>query len=83
MDRSEVEAKILAILRDELQLEVASPELDLIANGLIDSMALVDLVFHIERVLGVQVTLDDLDPANFARVVDITDFVLRRQAGAQ
>jgi acyl carrier protein len=78
-----IAARIDAILRDELKLKVPSPDTDLLAAGLIDSLALVNLIFHLEQTFSVTTTVDDLDPDNFATVERMTRFVqARRAAGA-
>ncbi|MEO1018686.1 MAG: acyl carrier protein [Pseudomonadota bacterium] len=70
-----VEERVADILMDELTLPRLAPDIDLIAAGYLDSLALVDLVFHLEQQFGFQIGLDDLEAENFASIQKIADFV--------
>lgn len=79
-DGAEIGDRIAAILRDELKLNVPSAETDLLAAGLIDSLSLVNLIFHLEEAFSVTTTVDDLEPDNFATIASMTRFVRSRRA---
>jgi D-alanine--poly(phosphoribitol) ligase subunit 2 len=66
--------RITAIIREALAVEVPSPTTDLIATGLIDSLALVSLIVEIETELGVELPLDDFDPDRFRTVETMAAF---------
>ncbi|HEU4702447.1 MAG TPA: phosphopantetheine-binding protein [Conexibacter sp.] len=53
------------LIRDVLQVEVPSPDTDLVDEGLIDSLALVSLITEIELEFGVRLPLDEFDLARF------------------
>jgi acyl carrier protein len=54
----------------------ASPQMDLLESGLLDSLLLVDLIFHIEESYGMRFDSDQVNPSNFRTVEDIVGFVL-------
>jgi D-alanine--poly(phosphoribitol) ligase subunit 2 len=58
-------SQLQAIFREVLNVAVPAPDTDLIETGLLDSLALVELLFEIEQRFGVDLALDDLDIENF------------------
>lgn len=70
-----LEKQIADIVRDVLQIEVASPDDDLLATGLFDSLAIVSLIAEIEVVLGYELPLDEFDVDSFRTVGRIAAFV--------
>ena len=62
-----------------MNLAVASPELDLIAAGLLDSLVFVDLLVQLEHEFGVQIDLDDLEVDNFRSIASIAVFIARQR----
>jgi len=50
--------------------------MDLLESGLLDSLLLVDLIFHIEDSYGMRLDSDQVNPSNFRTVEDIVGFVL-------
>ena len=52
---------------------------DLLESGLLDSLLLMDLIFHIEEKYGVRFDSDQVNPSNFRRIVDIVNFVLNQE----
>ena len=73
---------IEAILRDQLNLEPADYGNDLLESGLLDSLALVQLIMHIENHYDVVLPIDDLEFENFRSVETICSLVNRLRAGA-
>jgi acyl carrier protein len=76
---SKLEADLLYFVqsRGSRHAEVTS-ETDLLESGLLDSLLLMDLIFHIEEVYGIRFDSDHVSPANFRRIVDIVKFVLEQ-----
>jgi acyl carrier protein len=72
---AELNGKIRGIFSDTLNIDVPSDETDLIEAGYIDSLALVELLFAIEREFSVSVPLDELEIDNFRNVVSISELV--------
>jgi acyl carrier protein len=52
-------------------------EFDLIQNGVIDSLGLLQVIAWIESDLGVQIDVEDMVPENFASVVAINALIER------
>jgi D-alanine--poly(phosphoribitol) ligase subunit 2 len=53
--------RIERIFRDVLSIDVPSVSTDIIAAGLLDSLALVTLLFEVEQEFGVMIPLEDLN----------------------
>ena len=83
---TEIRTELLAFLRQRAGLDSAfGAETDLLATGVLDSLLLIDLVLHIERVFGVTLGSGDVTPTNFRSVESLvrlvcqhTDLPLRR-----
>lgn len=71
----EVSERVQRLFVDALNIEVPSEDTDLIEAGYIDSLALVELLFAIEREFSVSVPLDELEIDNFRNVRRITELV--------
>jgi acyl carrier protein len=75
MSSGELAPKVRAIFAETLNIDVPSDETDLIDAGYIDSLALVELLFAIEREFAVSVPLDELEIDNFRNVRSISELV--------
>jgi acyl carrier protein len=62
-----------------LNMEIPSPDTDLIETGRLDSLALVELLFEVERQFKVDIALEDLDIETFRSVRRIAEFIDRQQ----
>ena len=71
--------RLLRLFQDRLNLQVASPAIDLLETGLLDSLTFVQLLFHIEQEFGVSVGPDELEIENFRSVSEIARFVATRK----
>ena len=49
------------LLLEKLNIEVPSPDIDLIESGLLDSLRLVELLLQIEASLGFRLVLEEID----------------------
>jgi|GEM_PF-1115711 acyl carrier protein len=67
--------RIAAIFSEKLHIEVASAEIDLMQSGLLDSLALVELLYHLEQELGIKIYLESLELENFRSIARIAEFV--------
>jgi acyl carrier protein len=54
-----------------------SPDTDLIATGLLDSLGLIDLVLFLEQVSGRKIDLNEVDPGEFSVVKGLARITLR------
>lgn len=57
--------QLRVLFREALSIEVASPDTDLIDAGLLDSLALVELIFQIEQRFAIDLALEELEVDNF------------------
>ena len=53
--------QISGILETDLHLNVPGPDTDLVAEGLLDSLALVDLVLQLETKHGISIDLESIE----------------------
>lgn len=63
------------IRHDEVTAD-PGPDGDLLAQGTLDSMGFVELLVHIESVVGKKVDLTDLDPSEFTSVSGLSKTLL-------
>lgn len=66
---------IRRLVLDALHIEVVDDDADLIETGVLDSLALVELIFQIERVWGVPIELDELTIDAFRSVRGIAALI--------
>ncbi len=67
----EILARLGRIFEETLSLPVPPPEQDIIDTGLLDSLALVTLLFEIEQEFGLQIPLESLDIDDFRSLAGI------------
>jgi acyl carrier protein len=71
----ETVARVLQVFREALRVEVTAPDTDVIAAGLLDSLALVTLVSELEERCSISIAFEFLEvddfrtPESIARVV--------------
>jgi acyl carrier protein len=65
-----------------MNIATPGPDHDLVASGHLDSLALVELLYQLEQVLGVSPSLDDLDFEQLRTPRSIAVFVAASQGGA-
>jgi acyl carrier protein len=77
IDRKKLEDDLMHFVRSRSSRHAAAnPRMDLLESGLLDSLLLVDLIFHIEESYGVRFDSDRVHPSNFRTVEDIVGVVL-------
>jgi acyl carrier protein len=81
MEHHGVHQKLTELFAKKLNLEVSSANTDLVETGLLDSLALVELLAQLEETFGLSVSTDDLELENFRSMDSIARFVARRAAG--
>ena len=81
-----VEAELEAFVLEEIALgrglRAIDRDEDVLARGIVDSLGVTQLVGFVEDRYGIQVSDDDLVPANFQTLARIAEFVERKRAGA-
>ncbi len=63
------------IFRNDLHIDPPTIETNLIETGLLDSLAFVDLLVHLEKVFGLRITLENLEIEQFQSISKIAVFV--------
>jgi acyl carrier protein len=69
--------EIACIFREALNIELPSTDTDVIATGLLDSLAFVTLLYEIEQRLGVEIPFETLDIDDLRTVDSIAAVVAR------
>jgi acyl carrier protein len=77
-----VNEQVRAIFAQTLNIHVPSDDTDLIDGGLLDSLALVELVVEVEQRFGVTIPFDTLDIDDF-RSVDSIGGVIEKTGGGR
>jgi D-alanine--poly(phosphoribitol) ligase subunit 2 len=72
----ELTERVADLIRDVLQVEVAGPDVDLVAEGLIDSLALVSLITEVELEFGISLPIDEFDLSRFRSAEQIAAVVV-------
>lgn len=73
---------IRALLSEKLLVEVDSIEADLLKAGILDSLALIQLLAHLEERYGVRIPLEELEIEDLRSISSIARLV-ETQLGAQ
>jgi D-alanine--poly(phosphoribitol) ligase subunit 2 len=68
------------LIAERLHIDEPAPDLDLIDNGVLDSLALVELLFELERTFEIELALEELDIENFRTPTRIAAFVGHQSA---
>lgn len=74
---SAIEARLMTVFKDKLELDVPSAETDLMATGLMDSLIFVELLVQIETEFGVTIAMDTLELEHFRSIVSIVAVIQR------
>jgi acyl carrier protein len=72
---ADVNERVRRLLAETLNVEVSSNETDLIDTGVIDSLALVELLVALEREFEVTIPFDELEIDTFRSVRSIGEFI--------
>jgi acyl carrier protein len=80
IDTLALQQQVTALFAEKLNLDVASAETDLIEAGLLDSLALVELLAQLEESFDVSISTNDMELENFRSITSIAMFVMQRAA---
>mgnify|MGYP000722281695 CR=1 FL=1 len=75
-----VEERLRRVFTATLAVEAPTPTADLIDGGLLDSLALVELLAAIETEFGIEIPLDELDLDRIRTLESLTELVGERVA---
>jgi acyl carrier protein len=67
--------KIFKLFSDKLNLEVTSASTDLVDEGLLDSLAFVELLVCLEQEFGTAIPIDAIEIDNFKSIAKIAEFL--------
>ncbi|HEX7292177.1 MAG TPA: phosphopantetheine-binding protein [Conexibacter sp.] len=67
--------QVAELIREVLQVEAPAPDSDLVAEGLIDSLALVSLITEVELEFGVKLPIGEFDLDRFRSAEQIAAVV--------
>ncbi len=72
-------SEVRNLLAAKLFIEVGSPETDLLGSALLDSLALIQLLVHLEEKFGVPIALDEIEIEDLRSISTIAALVARQQ----
>ena len=75
MEATDLTATVQRLFRETLNVEVPSVDTDVIETGLLDSLALVELLAAIEQELQIELPLDGLEVESFRTVETIAAYI--------
>jgi acyl carrier protein len=76
----DLRSRVRGLFVERLHIDPPSDDADLVQAGLLDSLAFVDLVFHLEESLGLKLSVQDIDIEQFSSVAAIADFLASSRA---
>ena len=69
--------EIRRFFEEDLFMDAPGDDADLIESGLLDSLALVDILLRIEQAFGFQVVMDELNIEDFRTLRNISAYIAR------
>jgi acyl carrier protein len=74
-DNEVLHARLRAFFSERLSVEVTSVDANLAQTGILDSLALVELLSYIEEEFGTEISLDDIEIEDFHSIARIAEYV--------
>jgi D-alanine--poly(phosphoribitol) ligase subunit 2 len=74
--------RIGTLLLEKLQVKAESPDLDLLAGGLVDSVGLVELILELEQHFGIDLPVENLEVEDFRSIRSLARLVARSMPAA-
>jgi acyl carrier protein len=74
-DNEFLHARLRAFFSEKLSVEVTSIDANLAQTGILDSLALVELLSYIEEEFGAEISLDDVEIEDFHSIARIAEYV--------
>jgi acyl carrier protein len=75
IDRAYLENAVTGIFRDALNVMPPAVDTDLFAEGALDSLLLVDLLFKLEQTFNIRIPLEQIELDHFRSVESIAGFL--------
>ena len=76
----EIEQFIVTDIAAGRGIDAVGHDRDLLADGIIDSLGITELITFLERMYGITVDDDDIDAENFRTIESIAAFVAQKGA---
>jgi methoxymalonate biosynthesis acyl carrier protein len=80
IDETEVPAKIRAFILASINVPNLADDDNLFESGIVNSLFAVEFMTFLEKAFAIEVTMDDLDIANFQSIDAAAAFVLQKKA---
>jgi acyl carrier protein len=74
-DNEILHAQLRGFFSEKLSVEIPSVDADLIQTGILDSLALVELLAYVEKEFGTEISLDDIEIEDFHSIAKIAEYV--------
>ena len=74
-DNEILHAQFRAFFSEKLSVEVSSVDTDLVQTGILDSLALVELLTYIEEEFEAEISLEDIGIEDFHSIAKIAEYV--------
>jgi acyl carrier protein len=74
-DNEVLHAQLRAFFSEKLSVEISSIDADLVQTGILDSLALVELLAYVEKEFETEISLDDIDIEDFHSIARIAEYV--------
>ena len=71
----DIAQELTSLVPEALGIEPPAPDVDLIEEGVIDSLALIELLFAIERRFGIEIPPDRLEVERFRTLGALAELV--------
>jgi acyl carrier protein len=75
VDSADTILRVTTLIHEALQIEVDRIDTDLIETGLLDSLALVELIFRLEQAFDVSIRLDEMSVERFRTISSIARLI--------
>ena len=70
-----LQKRIGKLIRDSANADVLSVDTDLFETGVLDSLAFVELLLHLERAFGIRISIEEVEIGQFCSIARIAEFV--------
>jgi len=74
-DNEILHAQLRSFFSEKLSVEVSSVDTDLVQTGILDSLALVELLAYIEKEFETEISLDEVGIEDFHSIARIAEYV--------
>ena len=74
-DNEVLHAQLKEFFSEKLSIKISSIDTDLVQTGILDSLALVELLAYIEKEFETEISLDDVGIEDFHSIAKIAEYV--------